>query len=172
MGYLIINKEMKSNMELNKESFIIDNWYGGKQEWLWESSFTSKKNADRSCGVASAANVIHYLSRENLELGNTAYGNSKDDFIELMKELFILLKPRFYGIPTVGKMKRGILNFFANKDINLKANSKIWIFNQKDKGDFIKKAILGGNPVLILTWDFKDPQFKNHWVTLTGWQGK
>lgn len=159
-------------MLLNQEFFQIDGWYGGKQEWLFESGYTSKKKSDKSCGVAAAANLLLYLSREKPELEMLYKGNNKEDYIELMIKLYTFLKPRFYGIPTLRKMKRGILNFIETKGVKLRPSSKIWIFKQKDETSFIKNAILKGHPVLLLTWNSPDPQFKNHWVTVTGWEEK
>ena len=159
-------------MELEKEFFKIDKYYGGKQEWLHESGYISKKKADRSCGVAAAANLVLYLARENPEFRRLYDGKNKEDYIELMRKLYTFLKPRFYGVPTIRKMRNGILNFAASKGILLKPYSKIWIFSKKDSSDFIKKAILQGHPVLLLTWNFPDPQLKNHWVTVTGWNEK
>jgi hypothetical protein len=155
---------------INQEWFKIDKWYGGKQEWLHEVAYISKKKSDKSCGVAAAANIIQYLAKENPEFQSLYNGNSKEEYIELMIGLYTFLKPRFFGIPTIRKMKKAILNFAASKQIHLKARSKIWIFNQKDRSNFIKEAILKGHPVLLLTWNFPDPQLKNHWVTVTGWE--
>ncbi|MDY0236123.1 MAG: hypothetical protein RBR71_08850 [Gudongella sp.] len=157
-------------MLLKQEFFKIDKWYGGKQEWLSEAGYISKKKADKSCGVAAAANLLQYLVRENSELEKLSYGHSKESYIELMIKLYQFLKPRFYGIPTIRKMKKGILNYVASKGGHLKAYSKIWIFCHRDRTEFIKEAILNGYPVLLLTWNFPDPQLKNHWVIVTGWE--
>ena len=81
-------------MELKQEFFKIDKYYGGKQEWLYKSGYITKEKADRSCGVAAAANIIQYLSKENPEYNKLYSGNGKEDYVELMRELYIFLNPR------------------------------------------------------------------------------
>ncbi len=158
-------------MELNKDYIMINSSYGGKQDWLYESGFIKKKEADKSCGVTACANVFYYIKNEKNK-DRIKKEDEKANYLEIMKDLYIILRPRFYGIPSLNKMKRGMLKYAMGKGLYLRAYKKGWFLNKVDQSDFIKNALLEGHPVLILTWNFKDPQFKNHWVTLTGWEEK
>lgn len=157
-------------MELKQEYLLVDRWYGGNQEWLYKSNHISSKNADRSCGVAAAANMIQYLARKNPNYRNLYDGCNIEDYTYLMKDLYSILKPRFYGIPTIRKMENSIRKFANDRGVDLKSYSKRIVLNKEDASNFIKQALLEGYPVLLLTWNSLEPELKNHWVTVTGWQ--
>lgn len=156
-------------MILKQEAFQIGDDFGGKQQWLCDSGFTSKFRSDRSCGVAAAANMMTYLGKEFPGYENLYYGDSKEDYIELMKELYRFLRPGIMGIPTLGKMEKGIYKYSKSKDVNIKPRLKRWVYSVKDGSGFIRQGLSKGTPVLLLTWNYSDRELKNHWVTVTGW---
>lgn len=156
-------------MLLNQKAFQIENDYGGKQQWLLEKEITTKFWSDRSCGVAAAANIMTYAGSEFKELKDLYYGNSKEDYIELMKELYKFIKPGIFGIPTLGKMSKGLKEFTKSKGIDLLPCTRTWHFDVKDGSRFIRGGLALGMPVLLLTWNYSDKELKNHWVTVTGW---
>ncbi|MGM0396985.1 MAG: hypothetical protein ACQEP4_08015 [Bacillota bacterium] len=156
-------------MILNHKAFQIEDDYGGRQQWLSERGFTSKFWADRSCGVAAAANLMTYLGREYGDLQELYNGNTKQEYIDLMEELYGFLKPRIFGIPTLGKMGKGLTGFAKSRGIEMMPCTKTWLYDVKDGSRFIRGGLAQGLPVLLLTWNYSDKELQNHWVTVTGW---
>jgi hypothetical protein len=156
-------------MILNHDAFQIGEDYGGKQQWLSEFGLRKKFWADRSCGVAAAANLINYLGSEFPELATLYGGNTREDFIQLMEGLYRHLNPGIIGIPTLGKMGRGLTGYTNSKGIQLLPCTRTWIFDVKDGSKFIRGGLAQGTPVLLLTWNYSDRELRNHWVTVTGW---
>ena len=155
-------------MLLNEKLFYVEGSYGGQQSWLKEFKIKNQFWADRSCGVTAAANLIMYLSRTRKELSALYQGTSSDEFVGLMKELYPFLKPRVYGIPTLTKMRQGIQRFAYSRGIRLSFYMESWVWDVNDGSDFIIRMLELDRPVLLLTWNSSNREFRNHWVTVTG----
>ena len=156
-------------MILNQKSVDIGDNFGGKQTWLYETGKLNKFWADRSCGVVAAANTIKYLSENHPDKRDLYFGEGKDDYIELMEELYKYLQPRVWGIPTISKMGKALERFSAGKGISIKSNYCSWVIDSDEGSRFIRQGLFSNSPVLLLTWNHSDKQFRNHWVTVTGW---
>lgn len=155
-------------MLLDEKLFNIEGSYGGQQSWLKSFMVKNQFWADRSCGVTAAANLIMYLSRSDDNLYQLYQGTSKEDFVELMRELYPFLRPRVYGIPTLSKIKRGILSYAYSKGVRLRCEMESWVWDVDEGSDFIIRMLEKNRPVLLLTWNAANREFRNHWITVTG----
>jgi len=156
-------------MIIDQKSFEIEGSFGGKQNWLLEHGITSKFWADRSCGVVAAANLIKFISENHLDKRNLYQGQTKDDYIQLMSELYKILSPRIWGIPSLTKMEKGIMKYSKERGISLVSSKNTWLFDMEEGSKFIRQGLALNSPVLLLTWNHSDKNFKNHWITITGW---
>lgn len=155
-------------MLLNEKLFNVEGSYGGQQSWLKTFKIKNQFWADRSCGVTAAANLIMYLSRTRKELSALYRGTTSEDFVGLMKELYPFLKPRVYGIPTLTKMRQGIQKYAYSRGIRLSFYMESWIWDVDEGSDFIIRMLELDRPVLLLTWNSSNREFRNHWITVTG----
>lgn len=157
----------------NEENFVnINNiYYGGFQKWLYTEKVKSKFWADRSCGITAASNIIVHMSMYKPRLRSLyPYSSlSKENFIRLMKENFYYIKPTIIGVPTTGKMERGLKSFAKSKEIILESRSLIMSKDIDTTIKFIKQGLKMNSPVLMVTWNSKISNLKYHWVTITGY---
>lgn len=156
-------------MIINQKSFEIGDSFGGKQNWLSEKGVLTKFWSDRSCGVVAAANIIKFMSENHPDKGNLYQGSEKDDFINLMIELYKYLTPKVWGIPTISKMGNGIESYSRDRGVNVKIHYCSWLIDSDEGSKFIRQGLASNSPVLLLTWNHSDKDFRNHWVTVTGW---
>lgn len=155
-----------------KKFIKIDNtYYGGNQSWLFRENYISKFKADRSCGVIAASNVFHYMSRDNYNIKTDQEdGNvSKDNFLFYSMGIYKFIRPRIYGIPTVYIMDKGLKKFAKSVNLEMKSYKLINPSNKLETIQFIKKAMVSNRPVMMITWNTKVENLKNHWVTITGY---
>lgn len=162
----------KAYLKNHKDFVEIDNtYYGGDQAWLFNEGYISKFQANRSCGVVAASNVFHYMSKYNSKIKlNQDYGNiSKESFLENTMLIYKFIRPRLYGIPTVGVMKRGLKKFGKSINGEIKTYELINPSNTIETINFISKGIANNNPIMMITWNTKIKNLNNHWVTITGY---
>lgn len=155
-------------MLLEEKLLIVEDSYGGQQGWLKSLKVKNQFWTGRSCGVTAAANLVMYLARSDDNMKALYNGTTKEDFVNLMKELYPFLKPRVYGIPTLTKMKRGVQRYAYSKGVRLRCGMESWIWDVDEGSDFISRMLQQNRPVLLLTWNSSNRDFRNHWITVTG----
>ena len=157
----------------NESNFVnINNiYYGGFQKWLYTEKIKSKFWSSRSCGITAAANAIVHMSmyKPRLSLLYPYSSLSKENFIRLMNEAFHYIKPRVIGVPTTGKLDRGLKSFAKSKQIILESKSLKVSKDIEGTIKFIKEGLKMNSPILMVTWNSKIPNLKYHWVTITGY---
>jgi hypothetical protein len=157
----------------NEANFVnINNiYYGGFQKWLYTEKVKSKFWANRSCGITAASNIIVHMSMYKPRLRSLyPYSSlSKENFIRIMKELFYYIKPTVMGIPTTGKMERGLKSFAKSKETILESRSLTMSKDIDATIRFIKQGLKMNSPVLMVTWNSKIANLRYHWVTITGY---
>ncbi len=149
----------------NPEYLLINQNYGGHQKWLYEYGYLSLAQANHSCAISAAANYIYYL-RERDGLTYPNYKRTELGFTHQMNELYQVMKPRYWGIPTAERFKKGFLKYTNSFKIKLLA--KIIKTGTKDAYlDFIKDQLKKDYPVLMLTLFSKNKSVSYHWVMIT-----
>ncbi len=136
--------------------------YGGYQGWLTAAG-VSKFFADRACGVTAACNMLAYLSRRPGMEGLWPHDLTANGFNAAQKELYGYLKPRPWGIFTVGKLIRGVERYARDRGVPLRAVRRGRIAMQ----DYIADGLSRDCPVLLLTWNTPIRELRFHWVTAT-----
>lgn len=162
-----------SNISISDEVYLenynefvkIDNvYYGGNQTWLSLENHISIFQSDRSCGVIAATNTFLYMIRDNKSINI-----SKKSFLEQALDIYKYITPRFYGIPTISTMARGLKGYYRSINLEIKTSQLINPSKTLETIQFIKKALANNSPILMITWNTKIPNLKNHWVTITGY---
>lgn len=171
---MVVNDNILEEVSLTNESnFVnINNiYYGGFQKWLYTEKIKSKFWSSRSCGITAAANAIVHMSmyKPRLSLLYPYSSLSKENFIRLMNEAFHYIKPRVIGVPTTGKLDRGLKSFAKSKQIILESKSLKVSKDIEGTIKFIKEGLKMNSPILMVTWNSKIPNLKYHWVTITGY---
>lgn len=159
-------------LENYKEFVKIDNtYYGGNQAWLSQENYISKYQSDRSCGVIAATNTLLHLSKynNNLKINHSSTNISKGNFLEYAIGIYKYITPRFYGIPTTAVMQRGLNKYANNNNFKIRSEQLINPSNIVETFIYIKKALSNNCPILMITWNTKVENLKNHWVTITGY---
>lgn len=148
---------------------IEGSYYGGYQNWLFTQNLDTKFFANRSCGVVAAANVSYHLSKYH----NKTLYDYKDtrliSFTKHIKEISKFICPKVYGIPAIHTMKGGFIEFAQSKNVSVEG-FKINLKRDKEKIITDIKTILEKNyPILMISWNSKNPSLRYHWVTITAY---
>lgn len=128
--------------------------YGGNQEW-----FQDKWARQAGCASVLASNLQCYYQRQ------TIY--SQEEFLDIMNEMFNLMKPGTMGYPFLYKFARTFITRMNNDYIHL-----IPIYQKKSKSyehalSFVIESIDDNHPVsmLILHHRAKELEDDNwHWI--------
>lgn len=136
--------------------------YGGNQDW-----FKDKWARQAGCASVLASNLYGYYHQQEKP--------SKDEFLSLMNEMFILMKPGTMGYPFLYKFSRTFIKRMNEDTIHL-----IPIYQKKSKSyehalSFVLDSIQDNHPVsmLILHHNAKELEDDNwHWICLTGYEVK
>lgn len=162
--------EPKSLQLEHRHLHVEPNGYGGKQAWLSEIGGHSKHLANRACGVTAVANVSLYLARtrpacRNLYPYEVA---TKENFTQVMTDVLKHLKPTPAGIINLGMLTRGFQNYAKEKGVVLNGNASHWKWTKSNVEQYIRSGLHYQSPVLLLTWNSRISELKNHWVIVTG----
>ena len=140
--------------------------YGGSQEW-----FAEHWRKQAGCGAIAASNLIWYMRGEH---------NGKEQYIELMNEMFSDVKPGIFGVNSPVIFTKGIKRYGARHDISFTVRIlDIPLRKQKRPGTdavnaFIMSALHSDAPVAFL--NLTKGMLKNlgswHWVTITAFDTK
>ena len=152
-----------------KLNFIIadnETHYGGSQEW-----FADRWRRQAGCGAVAASNLIWYM--------RSGY-NGKEQYIELMNEMFSDVKPGIFGVNSSAIFTKGVKRYGARHDMPLTERIlEIPLRKQKRPGTdavnaFIMSALHSNAPVAFL--NLSNGMIKNlgswHWVTITAFDSK
>lgn len=118
--------------------------------------------------MVAAAHCAYYLSKyHNKPL--YFYNNlSLRNFTLYLNEIFLFICPRIYGIPTLYHMKRGFIKFAKSKNIEVQAVEINIKLPKQEVIELLKKALKNNYPVMMITWNTKNTNLRNHWITITG----
>lgn len=157
----------------NHEDFVKVNnlYYGGLQKWLYVENLRPKFWADRSCGVTAAANALVHMAiyKKGLESIYRYPSLSRLEFTRFVNDIYGYVKPSIFGIPSLGKMSRGLKSFAKDKGIILDSKTLPMPKDINSTINFIKEGLMIDSPILMLTWNSKVENLKYHWVTITGY---
>ena len=157
----------------NYEDFVkINNlYYGGFQRWLYMEKLRSKFWSDRSCGVIAAGNALIHMAmyRKGLDRIYRYPGLSKVEFTRFINDIYGFVQPSMFGIPSLGKLNKGLKLFAKSKGINISSKTLSMPKEVNTAINFIKEGLMIDSPVLMLTWNSKIKNLKYHWVTITGY---
>lgn len=142
--------------------------YGGRQSWLTGEG-VSGFYADRSCGVTAACNLLCYLSRHwpGKEGLYPRRGLSQERFSRFQRELYGYLSPTPWGVPTIGKMIRGVERYARDRGVSLRAVRAGHVRDEAAALAYISAGLERDCPVLLLTWNTPVADLRFHWVTVT-----
>lgn len=153
---------------------VAPSWYGGRQAWLTEKGQLSRWTANRACGLAALGNVSLYLSRTRPEC-RALYPFDRPDeenFTTVMKRIHRFIRPTPVGVFHVGMLSRGFQKYARHVGVHLHENKADWRWSRENVSEYIKSGLLYGSPVLMLTWNTRVQELKNHWVVITGIEAK
>lgn len=151
--------------EFDQVGLIGNKYYGGDQEWLSKYNYKSKFWSDRSCGITAAANTMLYITRKN---GEEKISITDAEYSQLMLHIYDYIKPSIWGIPTVGKLAKGLRRFSSRNGFEVTVHKYRDGWDDDKVWSYLRKAIMEDFPVLMITWNTKIRNLKNHWVTVTG----
>lgn len=144
----------------NYKNFVnIEGSFGVNQHWL--ELFLSKKKSSRSCAVAAMANLIEYELRDSINY------NNRNKVVDLMLQLYKIIKPQVWGVPFMRYIFKGLKRYSMRNNLNVEMVKFKGKFTLKSVEDFLIKAIENDSPPLLLTWNHPDGAFKYHWITIT-----
>lgn len=160
-----------AHWSLEEEQLRVEpSWYGGRQEWLYKKGGLTQWTANRACGLAALGNVSLYLSRTRPDCKNLyPFANAtEENFTEVMLRIHQYLKPTPVGIIHIGQLSRGFLRYAKNTGVHLYDNKADWRWTRENVSEYIKGGLIYGSPVLMLTWNTRVRELRNHWVVITG----
>ena len=146
---------------------------GGSQEW-----FPGRWERASGCGPTAASNLIWYMtrSRPGFHMLFDAGGGGKDNFVELMRELFVLIPPGIRGVNDPAIFTDGVIRFGAARSVTLtpRVLEIPSVFRKRPDidsvGNFIISALQADSPVGFL--NLSNGKLSNleawHWVTIIG----
>ncbi len=157
--------ELKNTQILN----IDDVHYGGNQLWFYEY-YGKKKYSNTGCGVVASANSLIYLAFSRSEYRELYPFDilNKDNYSEYLLLISRNIKPRRYGIPTIGVLKNGMKGYSKRVGISLNSESISLTYGINKIVEFIKSGLIKDTPILSIYWNHKNRILNNHWVTITG----
>lgn len=145
-------------------------YYGGYQGWLVDEG-VSESEANRSCGVTAAANMMHYMAT-HLPGKSALYnqtGLTKAKFNAFQRDVYDYLDPTIFGIPTAAHMQSGILSYAQSRNVTLTpitfSTTTAWTFD--NVLNYVMLGLNAESPVLLLTFNSPIAELELHWVTLT-----
>jgi len=150
-------KEYKDFVKIDKI------FYGGDQRWLFRKNHIPKFWANRACGLVAVTNALCYLFRDQYP------SITKKNYAALAMELYPFLKPKVYGIPTVGIMVKALNKYAASINHTLTPVPLIKPRDITTAITYIKNALKKDYPIMMLTLNTKTRGLKYHWVTITGY---
>lgn len=167
----MIEKNIAETIYLKREkTFVnIEGHYGAYQNWIFTENYRKKFWADRSCGLVAAGNIAYYLKKNHYKNLYPYKDLDIKNFTLFLNDISKYIKPRIYGVPTLYYMKRGFLNFSRSKGIILKAETVSMRSSNDSIISFIKEVLKKDYPIMMLTWNTRQPHLKYHWVTITGY---
>lgn len=157
--------ELKNSSILN----IDDAHYGGNQLWFYES-YGKKRYSNTGCGVVASANSLIYLAFTRKEYRDLYPFDTlnKINYSEYLLLISRNIKPRRYGIPTIGVLRNGVNRYCDKNGIELQSKSISLTYGIDKIIDFIKSGLIKNTPILSIYWNHKNRILNNHWVTITG----
>lgn len=159
----------KISLKGEKNFVNIEGNYGAYQNWLYTEKYKKKFWADRSCGVAAAGNIGYYLTKNHKKPLYYYNDITIKNFTLFLNDIYKYIRPRFYGISTIGHMRRGFIKFAKSRGLSLQAETISMRSSNDSIISFIKVGLKKDYPIMMLTWNTKQAHLKYHWVTITGY---
>lgn len=158
IDYHLKNWDKGNFLPLKKDGKI---YYGGYQGWLGLLGI-SNFYIDRSCAVTALTNYIAY---EKLASKKTSL--SLEDYNRLQEKIYRYLRPRPWGVISIGLVDRAMKKFARENKLDLRAKIKSGDFTRANVLNYIREGLEANKPILILTWNSPIKDLSYHWVTLT-----
>jgi hypothetical protein len=142
-------------------------YYGGWQGWL-TSEGVSQFYADRSCGVTASSNALCYMARHDPKMARL-YDKpdlGKKSFSQFQKEVFDVLSPQAWGIPTVDALASRVSKFAETRGVKLAPRVQDQAWRIENVRPYLSSALNLDKPVLLLTWNSPIKDLGMHWITV------
>ncbi|WP_283610730.1 hypothetical protein [Faecalispora anaeroviscerum] len=145
--------------------------YGGNQEW-----FLQVFQRTAGCASVTGANLAAYYA-SLVPAGRSLYSGeterfSKPEYLHVMEEMYRYMTPGPMGFPVAGRFVQKFLLFAREHGSVFQAHTLFHRRSCEERMNFLKEAIVKGNPVAFLILKHRAPEMKEnnwHWVTITGW---
>lgn len=72
------------------------------------------------------------------------------------------------GVVTVLQMNRKIKKYSNKKGKKLHFMKNYWKWNLESIYEYIKSGIFSNSPILMITWNFPEKDFRNNWIFIIG----
>lgn len=146
---------------------------GGWQQWygVWWKRLSG-------CGPTTVSNIMSYINRSCSSSDINCTPLPKNDFQELMNDVWKYVTPGFKGIPTTAALKKGTAVYIASKSLDITLE-EMDIPKKKELRPeftkllaFISASISSDSPVAFLSLDKGEELLLDswHWVTLLSLQ--
>ncbi|MEG0275569.1 MAG: hypothetical protein RR630_00925 [Coprobacillus sp.] len=136
--------------------------YGGDQEW-----FKDKWAKKAGCASVLASNLYGYYHQQS--------SYSKAEFLDIMNEMFLLMKPGTMGYPYLYKFARTFVKRINEDHFHLEPVYQKKSLSHQHALSFVLESIDDNHPVsmLILHHNAKELEDDNwHWICLSGYERK
>lgn len=155
---------------LDDNKMKVDFYYGGKQDWLRTQNYVPELMANKSCGAAVISNICHYMSYSDVRFKKIVNKplNNKESYTFFMNEIYEAIRPKIWGVPSIGLIVYRFRTFAKKQGIKLDYKKLIVTGNLEEVVLFIKEALGKDIPLALITWNSKNKELSNHWVTVTG----
>lgn len=150
-------KELEIPIIYNGEKRI---GYGGNQDW-----FHDDWAIKAGCASVLASNLYAYYHHQK--------NYDKDDFLKIMEDMFVVMKPGTMGYPFLYKFARTFIKRMNEDGIHFKPVYQKKSKNYKHALSFVLKSIDEGHPVGMLILHHRASELKEdnwHWICLSGYK--
>jgi hypothetical protein len=147
--------------------------YGCHQKWLADEGVSAWR-ANRSCGVAAAANALAYMSSHvpGMERLYPGQGLALEQFRKFEKSLFEALQPLPTGVASIGHFRLGVERYARSMGVKLRAKALRNPKNAAQAELFLAGALQNERPVCLLTWNAGQKDLRWHWICITRLEGE
>jgi len=139
-------------------------WYGGDQEW-----YPDRWQRMAGCASVAGANLAAFY---DLEMPSAGHIYEKQDFLEIMQQVYRYMTPGPNGFPHVRKFAEQFCAFAKDRGRSFApVIARDW-HDSSTPRDLICRELQDQNPVALLVLRHQAPELEDnnwHWMTITGY---
>ncbi|MDR2753700.1 MAG: hypothetical protein LBB50_05280 [Oscillospiraceae bacterium] len=147
------------------DALLVDNTFcGGSQHWykrLWQRM--------GGCGATAASLLIWYLAQTNPKYSTlcTINARSKNEFLDLMNEMFTYITPRWRGVDSSAKFIAGLFLYLQEKEERINGfccfDVEPKLCAQPDAEHFVENSLKNDRPVAFLNLQSGNQKHLDGW---------